>query len=92
MAMKHVHLIISGKVQGVFFRAESKLMADRLGLGGWVKNVRSGDVEMYLCGSEIQVRKMVLWCQQGPARAKVEQVQEAWDCDLGFYASFEILE
>ncbi|MBW2092437.1 MAG: acylphosphatase [Deltaproteobacteria bacterium] len=75
MAKIRAHLIISGRVQGVYFRYSTELEANRLGLTGWVRNRRSGDVEAVFEGDEKQVEEMIAWCHHGPPGAIVRQVQ-----------------
>jgi len=70
-----VHVIISGHVQGVWFRASTKQKAEELGLTGWVKNTEVGDVEAVFEGDQAVVDKMVTWCWKGPPLAKVEDVK-----------------
>ena len=72
--MATVHLLIKGKVQGVFFRASAKETADKLGVKGWVKNTWDEDVEAMATGNEEAVRKFIEWCWMGPRRAVVEDV------------------
>lgn len=72
--MYTVHLLIKGKVQGVFYRASAKKVADELGLTGWIKNTREGDVEAIACGERDSVLDFANWCKKGPARARVENV------------------
>jgi acylphosphatase len=67
-------IIISGKVQGVFFRASAKETADRLGITGTVCNLQDGSVKAVASGLESSVEKFVQWCRRGPARARVESV------------------
>lgn len=73
------HFIVSGQVQGVFFRASTESTARRLGLTGWVRNLRDGRVELVACGEEAPLRELEQWLRQGPRHARVEQVavQEA---------------
>lgn len=73
--MKRVHVFISGRVQGVFFRAFTKEKADELGLAGWVQNLPDGRVEAIFEGEPGQVERMVAWCRQGPPAGRVEQVE-----------------
>lgn len=73
--MKTVRLVISGKVQGVFFRATAKKVADKLGLGGWVKNTANGDVEMMVSGDEDAVEELISWAEKGPSTASVTHVE-----------------
>ena len=74
---------VEGRVQGVFFRAESRRQAQQLGLDGWVRNVDDGSVELLICGGEDQVRQMLAWLQAGPTMAEVETVSMApSDCPV----------
>ncbi len=72
--MPTVHLIIQGRVQGVFYRASAKQLAKEIGVTGWVKNTDEGDVEIVAAGTEEQLRKLVEWCKVGPTHAKVKEV------------------
>ena len=69
-----VHLLIEGEVQGVFYRATAKEMADKLGVTGWIKNTWEGKVEAMVAGDEISVQKFVGWCWEGPKKANVTNV------------------
>lgn len=89
--MKRVHIIISGYVQGVFFRANAQKTANSLCLGGWVKNLPEGEVELYAIGTEKNLKELITWCHQGPPHARVENVKITWDKDLGDFSSFEII-
>ena len=60
-----VHAIISGRVQGVFFRMETKRAADRFGVAGWVKNQRDGTVEAMFEGDQDKVDAVLEWCNEG---------------------------
>ena len=68
------HAIISGRVQGVFFRMETMRTAQRLGVCGWVRNLRDGTVEAVFEGEKSKVDAMLEWCKQGPANALVAEV------------------
>ena len=72
--MPTTHLLIKGKVQGVFYRAAAKDIALRLGVTGWIKNTDNGDVEAEIFGSEQQLQNFINWCKQGPAKARVNEV------------------
>ncbi len=72
--MKTYHLIILGKVQGVWYRASAKQKADQLGIKGWVRNLPSGDVEALIQGEEQNLNEMILWCKKGPEYAVVTNV------------------
>ena len=73
--MLTVRLQISGKVQGVWFRASAKDKALALGLTGKVWNERNGDVGILAQGSHNQITEFVEWCKVGPPLAKVEEVK-----------------
>jgi acylphosphatase len=71
----NVHVIISGRVQGVWFRASTKQKAEQLGLTGWVRNTADGCVEAVFEGEENIVKEMIDWCHHGPPLAEVEKVE-----------------
>ncbi|MEM7209132.1 MAG: acylphosphatase [Pseudomonadota bacterium] len=71
---RSVRVLISGRVQGVGFRYASCRAAKSLGLGGWVRNLTDGRVEMLLSGTHTQVEKMIEWSHSGPAYAEVTDV------------------
>jgi acylphosphatase len=67
-----LHFAISGRVQGVFFRASMVEQARRLGLTGWVRNRRDGSVEAYACGKPSALDALVAWTETGPPAARVD--------------------
>ncbi|MDG1752359.1 MAG: acylphosphatase [Thalassotalea sp.] len=67
---------ISGKVQGVYFRASSQQMAIECSLSGYAHNLADGDVEVLLCGEEKNVDKMLEWLTHGPPSAEVSKIQK----------------
>jgi acylphosphatase len=69
------HYFVSGRVQGVFFRAQTQATARRLGLTGWVRNLSDGRVECLACGDEGQLKAFEAWLWQGPPQARVEKVE-----------------
>ena len=88
--MPTIHLIIKGKVQGVFFRATAKDVADEIGVTGWVKNTEEGNVEIMATGSEEQLDKLIEWCRKGPKRAIVTGVVEN-SREEQHFTGFEVL-
>lgn len=72
--MPTVHLIIKGRVQGVFFRATAKDIAAETGVKGWVKNTEEGHVEIMASGSDEQLQHFIAWCRVGPQSAIVTNV------------------
>jgi acylphosphatase len=77
--MKRARVRITGRVQGVFFRAEARDRARSLGLSGWVRNARDGSVEAAFEGPAERVRSMLEWCRRGPGLAEVEDVSHDWE-------------
>ncbi|HEV7331002.1 MAG TPA: acylphosphatase [Flavisolibacter sp.] len=69
------HLLIKGRVQGVYFRASAKEVADALGLVGWIRNTAEGHVEALVSGTAYQLQDFLGWCRQGPAGASVTGVE-----------------
>lgn len=84
-----VHVLISGRVQGVGFRASAESMAHNAKVTGWVRNLRDGRVEAWFEGSADAVAAMVRWCYHGTLSAKVEGVEIDHPAPQGF-SSFEI--
>ena len=72
--METVHLIISGKVQGVFYRQSAKKKAEELNINGWIKNTLEGNVEAMISGEKSDLDRFVEWCKSGPERAVVDEV------------------
>ena len=73
--MPTIHIIIKGKVQGVFYRVTAKKAADNLGINGWIKNTKSGNVELKASGEKEALDKLVEWCRMGPREAVVTKVE-----------------
>lgn len=72
-----IHAVISGKVQGVFFRSNAEHKAQQLGITGWVKNLPTGEVELFACGERDPVMLLTEWLWEGPPNAEVSNVH--WD-------------
>ena len=88
--MPTVHLIIKGRVQGVFYRASAKDVAEEIGVAGWIKNTEEGNVEAMVSGSEEQLRKFIEWCKVGPKKAIVTDVVVS-NKEEGNFTSFEVI-
>ncbi len=82
------HVFISGRVQGVFYRASTKNMAEQLGLKGWVRNISDGLVEAVFEGEENAVKDMISWCHKGPRSAEVSDVTVDYTKFLGEFEEF----
>ena len=90
--MQCFHIVVIGKVQGVFFRHHTKKMADQLNIEGWVKNLPQGEVEIMACGEKEPVTKFIDWCRHGPSMAHVANIRiEYLDLDSHF-EKFEIIK
>jgi acylphosphatase len=87
---KRLHLIIKGRVQGVFYRDNTKKRANELDLGGFVRNLSDGTVEVVAEGPEESLKELVKWCWQGSKYAKVEDIQIKWQEFKNKFLSFEI--
>lgn len=83
MSVARAHVVISGRVQGVFFRVEASRRARSLGVSGWVRNRSDGAVEAAFEGSRDAVESMLRWCGQGPAGAQVDAVDVTWEQPAG---------
>jgi acylphosphatase len=90
MEKKRVHVFISGRVQGVFFRAYTRDAARQAGVSGWVRNMRDGRVEAIFEGDEENVRKMIKWCNEGSPMGRVDSVEVQEEVYTGEFASFMI--
>jgi acylphosphatase len=86
---KHYNVIVSGKVQGVFYRASTKQKADELGVAGFVENLPEGTVYMEAEGEQRLLDELVQWCKRGPQGARVDNV-EVTEGELMNFERFEI--
>jgi len=85
-----IHVLISGKVQQVFFRAHTKRKADELGLNGWVKNLANGRVEAVFEGAKGKVQEMIEWCWIGSPGSEVTEVSKVPKVSKEKLKGFEI--
>ena len=69
--MIRAHVVVKGKVQGVWYRQSTMDQAESLGLAGWVRNLPGGEVEAVFEGEEDVVEEMLAWCRRGPPLARV---------------------
>ena len=84
------HAIISGRVQGVFFRVETQKAADRFGVFGWVRNRPDGTVEAVFEGGQQDVDATLEWCRQGPRMSRVDNVDVNWQDYTGEFDRFDV--
>lgn len=74
---------VRGRVQGVYFRSDTRDRARSLGVSGWVRNAPDGSVEAVFEGEEERVQSMVAWCRRGPGGARVDEVLVDWEEPAG---------
>jgi acylphosphatase len=83
------HVFVTGGVQGVFFRSETRYEAKKHHVTGWVCNLPDDRVEAVFEGEEEDVKQLVEFCRKGPPAAKVTETQVAWEPYSGSFTSFE---
>ena len=88
--MEQAHIIVSGIVQGVFFRAYTQQEAIAIGVTGWVRNTPDGDVEILAQGTKEQLERLIVWCHKGSPSSKVENVAVTWEKPGAGFGSFSI--
>ena len=88
--MTRVHLVIHGRVQGVYYRATTQEVAQRLTLNGWVRNRSEGTVELVAEGPAEQIEALLAWCHQGPELARVERVDQFASEPIGLDGGFHV--
>jgi acylphosphatase len=84
------HVLISGRVQGVFFRSETKREAGKHYVSGWVRNLTDDRVEAVFEGERENVKKLLEFCERGPPGAKVARTDVSWETYSGEFRGFEI--
>lgn len=88
--MVRVQIVVTGLVQGVFFRFNTMRKALELGVNGWVKNRKDGKVEILCEGHEEDVKRMIEWCMKGPEGAFVSNTEIQWEDYSGEFHTFQI--
>jgi len=85
-----LHVVVSGRVQGVGFRYAARVEAVGLGLTGWIRNRADGSVEARFEGARNPLEQILAWCRQGPAWASVTGVAHEWSHAENMHETFEI--
>jgi len=88
--MKRLELLISGRVQGVFFRADARRRARQLGLTGYARNLPDGRVEIVAEGGREELENFFRWCGRGPAAARVDEITPRWSEAENIFTVFAI--
>ncbi len=86
-----LHAIVTGRVQGVWFRQSTREQAESHGLTGWVRNLPDGSVEVLLQGESLAVHQVEAWLGQGPALANVAEVEARELDDAESFSRFQVL-
>ena len=84
------HVVVTGRVQGVYFRYATRDEADMRGVKGWVRNMRDGGVEAVFEGDKEKVAELIEFCHYGPPAAKVSAVKVTWEEYMGEFKDFSI--
>lgn len=90
MEQVRAHVLVSGRVQGVYFRDTARREARRRNVRGWVRNLPDGRVEAVFEGRPEDVAALVAWCRHGPPEARVTHVEVRDEPPSGEFVSFEI--
>ncbi|MBW1981387.1 MAG: acylphosphatase [Deltaproteobacteria bacterium] len=90
MARARAHVFISGRVQGVFFRAYTQRAAQEIGIRGWVRNTPDGRVEAVFEGEKSDVEEMIRWCHRGSPMSQVTAVKVDWQEYTGDFDDFAV--
>lgn len=90
MPQARAHVIVRGKVQGVFFRGYTQQEALAAGVTGWVRNLPDGSVEAVFEGEREAVERLVAWCRKGSPAARVTEVEVTWEDWRGEFKDFAI--
>ncbi len=88
--MERIHVIVQGRVQGVYYRAAARDRARQLVLKGWVRNCPDGNVEIVAEGEEAQLAQLIAWSQKGPPAAHVTDVKIERQAATGEFVEFSI--
>jgi len=85
-----VYIVVTGQVQGVYFRYATKEEASMRGVKGWVRNRKDGSIEMVFEGEKERVKELIDFCHHGPQLAKVSSVKVIWEEYTGQFKDFSI--
>lgn len=88
--MKRAKITVSGDVQGVGFRAHTQATARALGVNGYVRNLKEGDVEIVVEGDDAAVERLIAWSRSGPRMARVDDVRVEYSETTGEFRGFDV--
>ena len=90
MSMKQIHIFVTGRVQGVFFRQSTRVMAIKNNVNGWVHNLDDGRVEIVAQGREQDIDNLTNWCRTGPANSRVDKFELKEESIIDKFENFEV--
>ena len=90
MVQKRIHIFIIGRVQGVFFRQSTRVMAIKNNVTGWVKNLNDGRVEIVAEGETQNIDNLIIWCKTGPANSRVDEFELSEENFTSEFENFEV--
>ena len=90
MSLKQIHIFVTGRVQGVFFRQSTKVMAIKNNVNGWVRNLDDGKVEIVAQGKEQDIENLTNWCKTGPANSRVDEFEFKEESIAEEFENFEV--
>ena len=90
MIQKRIHIFVTGRVQGVFFRQSTKVMAIKNNVKGWVRNLDDGRVEIVAQGETQDIDNLAHWCKTGPANSRVDEFELLDENSTGEFENFEV--
>ena len=90
MILKRIHIFVTGRVQGVFFRQSTRVMAIKNDVGGWVRNLDDGRVEIVAEGEEPNINALADWCKTGSANSRVDKFELSEENSTAEFENFEV--
>ena len=90
MIQKRIHIFVTGRVQGVFFRQSTRVMAIKNNVNGWVRNLDDGRVEIIAEGEKQNIGNLVNWCKTGPANSRVDEFELSEENVTDDFENFEV--
>jgi len=90
MIQKRIHIFVTGRVQGVFFRQSTRVMAIKNNVNGWVRNLDDGRVEIVAEGENQDIDNLADWCKTGPANSRVDEFELSEENSAGEFENFEV--
>ncbi len=86
-----IHIFVTGKVQGVYFRQNTVYKAQELNISGWIRNLKDGRVEAVFEGEKVNINKLLDWCRDGPKNAIVKNIEIINEPYKNEYSNFQII-